>query len=57
VGSRGIDVIVAVITAKGEIKMNDVPEKATNSEPSPPSGEPTPAKKRYFDGFKNDGNI
>ena len=40
-----MDVIVAVITAKGEIKMNDVPENAANAEPSTPSGEPTPAKK------------
>jgi uncharacterized protein DUF3489 len=37
-------VIVAVITAKGEIKMNDVPENASN-EASAPSVEPTPAKK------------
>jgi hypothetical protein len=40
-----IDVIVAVITAKGEIKMNVVPENATNREQSTPSSEPTPAKK------------
>ena len=40
-----IDVVVAVITAKGEIKMNDVPENAANTEASAPSVEPTPAKK------------
>jgi hypothetical protein len=40
-----IHVVVAVITAEGEIKMNDVPENATNTEVSVPSGEPTPAQK------------
>jgi hypothetical protein len=40
-----IDVVVAVITAEGEIKMNDVPETAANSEVSAPSVELTPAKK------------
>jgi hypothetical protein len=40
-----IDVIVAVITAKGEIKMNVVPENAANAEQSIPSGKPSPAKK------------
>jgi hypothetical protein len=42
---RVIDVVVAVITATGEIKMNDVPENATKTEVSAPSVEPTPAKK------------
>jgi hypothetical protein len=40
-----IDVIVAVITAKGEIKMNDVPENASNNEATAPSVEATPPKK------------
>jgi len=40
-----IDVTIAVITAKGEIKMNDVPENTSNNEASIPSVEPTPAKK------------
>lgn len=40
-----IDVIVAVITAQGEIKMNDVPENASNNEATTPSVEPTPPKK------------
>ena len=40
-----IDVTVAVITAKGEIKMNDIPENTSNNEASIPSVEPTPAKK------------
>jgi hypothetical protein len=40
-----IDVVAAVITAKGEIKMNVVPENATNAEQSTPSGEPSPAKR------------
>jgi hypothetical protein len=40
-----IDWVVAVITARGEIKMNVVPENATNAEQSTPSGEPSPAKK------------
>jgi len=35
--------VFAVITAEGEIKMNDVPEVA-NTKVSAPSGEPTPAK-------------
>ncbi len=39
-----IDVIAAVITAKGEIKMNVVPENATSAEASTPSVGPTPAK-------------
>jgi Protein of unknown function (DUF3489) len=38
-----IHVFVAVITAEGEIKMNDVREVA-NTKVSTPSGEPTPAK-------------
>jgi hypothetical protein len=40
-----IDVIVAVINAKGEIKMNDVPENASNNEATTPSVEPTTPKK------------
>jgi outer membrane biosynthesis protein TonB len=44
-GTRVTDVIVAVITAKGEIKMNDVPENASNNEASTPPVEPTPAKR------------
>jgi hypothetical protein len=40
-----IDVVVAVITAKGEVKMNVVPENAANGEATTPSVEPTPAKK------------
>ena len=39
-----IHVVVAVITAQGEIKMNDVPENA-NSQASSPLAEPNPAKK------------
>jgi hypothetical protein len=44
-GTGAIDVVVAVITAEGEIKMNDVPENATNSQVSAQSGEPIPAKR------------
>jgi hypothetical protein len=40
-----IDVVVAVITAKGEITMNVVTENAANAEATAPSAEPTPAKK------------
>jgi hypothetical protein len=40
-----IDVVVAVITAQGEIKMNVVPESAANGEATAPSPKPTPAKK------------
>jgi hypothetical protein len=40
-----IDVVVAMITAQGEIKMNDVPENVTNSQASALPAEPTPAKK------------
>jgi hypothetical protein len=43
-GTRVIDVIVAVITAEGEINMNDNPEKAVN-EANAPSGEAAPAKR------------
>jgi hypothetical protein len=43
-GTRVIDVIVAVITAEGEINMNDNPEKAVN-EASAQSGEAAPAKR------------
>jgi hypothetical protein len=38
-------VSVAVITAKGEIEMNVVPENVPNDEPSTPSGKPSPTKK------------
>jgi hypothetical protein len=44
-GTRVIHVVVAVIAAQGEIKMNDVPENATKTEVSAPPVEPTPAKK------------
>jgi hypothetical protein len=43
-GTQVIDVVVAVITAKGE-SMNVIPEKAANNEASAPSGEPSPAKR------------
>jgi hypothetical protein len=42
--TRAIDVIVAVITAKGEIKMNDVTENA-NGEATATPGERTPVKR------------
>jgi hypothetical protein len=44
VGSRVIHV-VAVITAKGEIKMTEIPEQNANSEGNAPAAEPAPAKK------------
>ena len=40
-----IHVVVAVITAQGEIKMNDVPETVTNNQTAAPPVGPTPAKK------------
>lgn len=40
-----IHVVVAEITAKGEVKMNDVPENGTNTQPSAPSAEPTEPRK------------
>jgi hypothetical protein len=39
-----MDVVVAVITAQGESKMNEIPKKAAIVEASAPSGEPAPAK-------------
>lgn len=39
-----MDVVVAVITAQGEITMNVVPENVAKTEAAPPA-EPTPAKK------------
>jgi hypothetical protein len=44
-GIRGIDVTVAVITAKEKANMNQIPEKAANNERNAPAVELTPAKK------------
>jgi hypothetical protein len=49
-GSRAIDVVVAVITAKGESNMNEVTEKAAsaaNNKGSAPPVEPLPAKRPH----------
>jgi hypothetical protein len=40
-----MDVVVAVITAKGENSMNVIPEKEANNEAGAPAAEPTPAKR------------
>jgi Protein of unknown function (DUF3489) len=40
-----MDVVVAVITAQGESKMNDIPEKAANNEAGVPPVEPARGKK------------